>query len=140
MTLPASIPLRRDSPDNTGWGDRGDPSGIAALGLVLIVAIFAVAWWRKRGRPGKTEVAGAGRRASLWHRLMPGALRVDIAALSSTHLTAHHSVHEVHWQGKRLLIGCADGSICLLAEVPVEAQDHATGSPDPRPNVSQAGD
>jgi flagellar biogenesis protein FliO len=40
--------------------------------------------------------------------------------VSSARLTPQHSVHEVTWQGRRLLIGCAPQSIALLAEAPLD--------------------
>lgn len=128
MTLPTSIPLRRDTPDNTGMGEGGDASGLAAVGILLVVAIFVVAWWRQRNtamkRTGDTQV-----RSSLsgwWSKVSNN----DLKPLRSTRLTAHHSLHEVHWQGKCLLIGCAEKSICLLAETPL-----TTKKPLDNPNL-----
>ena len=122
MTLPDSIPLRRESPMGAGFGDSADFSGLAAIGLLLIFAIFAVAWWRKHHAPrGDANATNAPQ--PRWARWLGAQRSKRVTPLGSTRLTPKHSLHEIEWQGKRLLIGCAEQSICLLAEMPVAAPD-----------------
>ncbi|MFE1574353.1 flagellar biosynthetic protein FliO [Comamonas odontotermitis] len=77
-------------------------------------------------------------------RWLPRRLPGDLVVKSSARLTPHHSVHQVDWNGKRLLIGCANQSIMLLSELssnpdtPAEpsAQTHNTHSVDSNPKLS----
>lgn len=132
MTLPASIPLRRDSPVTAGLGDGFDLSGLAAFGLLLTVAILAVALWRKRRifrQTGEPPVAAGA--ASPWWRGLPKTKSERLTQLHSTRLTPKHSLHEVKWRGKRLLIGCADQAICLIAAEPIEIEGPLMAKIDP---------
>lgn len=131
MTLPASIPLRRDSPMTGGLGDGADMSGFTALGLLLAVAILAVALWRKRRMFQQTGVPPlAATAASPWSRWLPKTNPRRLTPLHSTRLTPKHSLHEVQWRGQRLLIGCADQSICLIAAEPAEIDTPLTPKSD----------
>jgi flagellar biogenesis protein FliO len=42
---------------------------------------------------------------------------------NTTQLTQRHSIHEVQWNGRKLLIGCSDKDIRLLADVPLPASE-----------------
>ena len=132
MSLPASIPLKRDPPADMAAGATGmDFGGMAGLGLLLIVAVFAWAWWRRRMAGGQATAAAA-RTSPPWAQWLGAArTRAGITTLASSRLTPRHSVHEVQWQGKRLLIGCAEHSICLLAEVPVADAPAQASTPAP---------
>lgn len=129
MTLPDSIPLRRDSPVGSGFGDGADFSGLAGLGLLLVFAIFAIAWWRKHRAPASDRTKPAADVRPRWARWLGTPHSSAITATGSTRLTPQHSLHEVEWQGKRLLIGCAEHSISLLAEAPITAPDSTSGAP-----------
>ena len=140
MTLPASIPLRRDSPITAGLGDGTDMSGFAAFGLLLVVAIIAVALWRKRRIFQQTdETPVATTAASPWSRWLPKTRPARLTPLQSTRLTPKHSLHEVQWRGKRLLIGCAEQSICLIAAEPTEFDPPLTPKSDPLAMTAQTG-
>lgn len=112
MTISASIPVRRDTPADAGSVDTSAFPGMAAVGLLVVVGVFIWALWRKRQQ---AAVSGTG--------------AARITTLTRTHLTPRHTLHEVHWQGMRLLIGCAENSIVLLKQVPldpIEAPPHQT--------------
>ncbi len=134
MSFPASIPLRRDPPEGASADSTG-VSGMAALGLLLLVAVFAWAWWRKRRAAGAQAIKDAGTAAASpatlqpWGRWLGLPAAREVRTLGSTRLTAKHSLHEVQWQGRRLLIGCADQAICLLAETPDTPSGEATAAP-----------
>lgn len=112
MNLPATIPLLRDAPDGAGAGATGLPG--VALGLLLLLALGWVVWqlWRTRARLRQGPAGGA-------------ALRV----LGTTRLTPGHSLHEVQWQGQRLLIGCTDHTVTLVASTPPAGPAAAPAQP-----------
>jgi len=43
-------------------------------------------------------------------------LATRVERVSSTRLSPRHSLHVVNWEGRRLLLGCSDSTIQLLAE------------------------
>lgn len=120
--LPASIPVKRDS-------DSAPPGGSSrawALAPLLLVGalLLGLAWVRWRSQPGAapgTPTANAtGEESwSRWWRASRGHASDGPARLSSARLTPRHSLHVVQWEGRRLLVGCSDQSIRLLAESPL---------------------
>ncbi len=49
----------------------------------------------------------------------------------SRRLTQNHSVHEVQWRGRTLLIGCSSQTIQLLAEAPPSASQAEASASNP---------
>ncbi|WP_353506082.1 flagellar biosynthetic protein FliO [Variovorax sp. J22P240] len=49
--------------------------------------------------------------------------------LSGVRLSPRHSLHVVCWEGRRLLVGCSDHAIQLLAESPAGPDAEATPMP-----------
>lgn len=118
MKFSESIPLLRE---NTG-SDNGkgvDLSGFISLTLVLLIVALAAVWWRNRGKVQGT--AGTDSRLlGGWSRWTFGKQRCSVNVLGMVHLTSKYSLHEVEWQGKRLLIGCSGQAIQLLSETSID--------------------
>ncbi|WP_370633586.1 flagellar biosynthetic protein FliO [Acidovorax sp. sic0104] len=124
MSLPKSIPLRREVPDAA----LGSGSEIAWLGLLIPIALVAVALLRTmKSRSRAMSDGGASAMPKPlrgWlHRSSSGGLQVR----ESRRLTPGHSVHEIEWRGRTLLIGCSSQSIHVLAET--STREH--WAPDP---------
>ncbi|GKS74658.1 flagellar biosynthetic protein FliO [Acidovorax sp. SUPP950] len=132
MTLPATIPLRRE-PEAAA----STPGLEAAwMGILVVLALLAAVVWRKirmRRPVGQAPKATMTRWSDLWARRSDNGL----ALVSSARLTPSHSVHEVQWQSRRMLIGCAGQSMQLLGEVPAVAPD-STGLSANRGEGSEA--
>lgn len=121
MSLPSSIPLRRDAV--AGSGAESDFTGMALLVMLLILAVFAWSWWRSRQR---TDPARAPTGWAAWLGApSPGPIR----RVASLPLTPRHTVHEIEWQGRRLLLGCSEQGMSVLSEAPL--QDAADRAPAP---------
>lgn len=115
MKLSESIPLLRENTNSDN--DKGlDLSGVIALTLVLLVVALAAVWWRNRGKMQGTAGKDSSNLLGGWSRWPFGKPRCSVNVLGTAHLTGKHSLHEVEWQGKRLLIGCSSQSVQLLAE------------------------
>ncbi len=123
MTLPATIPLRRE-PE----GAASTPGPEAAwMGILVVLALLAAVVWRKirmRRPVGQAPKVAKTRWSDLWASRCDN----DLALVSSARLTPNHSVHEVQWHGRRMLIGCAGQSMQLLGEVPAMAPDSTAPS------------
>ena len=121
-SLPASIPVLRDAPD----ADAG-PAGSAwwiGVGATLLLLAVAVVVQRKRTRPIDTS-------RPWWaplRTLLDTSASPDIQRVSSLRLSPGQNLHVVVWEGRRLLLGCTDQAIRLLAE---SADDTAAKSADP---------
>ncbi len=110
MTISTAIPVRRDTPDTLPSEGLAHSAGAVLLALLAVAAVWL--WIRRRGAavlPAST-----------------GPLRT----VRSTRLTPHHSLHVVEWEGRRLLVGCAEHAIALLAETPAPGVGSVA---DPRP-------
>lgn len=124
VVLPKTIPFKQDS---AGASDDASPSA-AAIALVLLLGLagFALWAWRRRVATSGAEGAGKGLR---WWGLTP--TQKSLLLHSTTRLSPRHSVHEIEWRGRRLLIGCADQTMTLLAERAVaESADGAAAPTD----------
>jgi len=117
MSLPETIPLRREP--------QGNPPGpgldAAWMGALVLLALLLVMLWKKlrmRGPADSSKQNASAPWKGLWLR-RPGS---DLTLVSSARLTQHHTVHEVEWRGRRMLIGCAGQSMQLLGEMPLAAQ------------------
>ncbi|MGJ3704004.1 flagellar biosynthetic protein FliO [Variovorax sp. AFSI2.2] len=110
-SLPSSIPVKRDPPGALE-SDVGDRWWIAILVAGGLLAYGVVAMRRK--------ARSSGKRAGTWWPGLGGLLDTgsshEIHRVSSTHLSPRHGLHVVVWNGKRLLLGCTDQSIQVLAE------------------------
>ena len=109
-SLPDSIPVKRE-PSNEMTGPASDRWWIAifmAGGLLVLAIVIA----RRRTRPAKASGA--------WWTRFGGFLDTvpshEIQRVSSMPLSPRHSLHVVVWNGRRLLLGCTEQSIQLLAE------------------------
>jgi hypothetical protein len=118
VALPESIPLRREPAPVPGT----PAEELAWMGVFIVLLLLVFVAWRKC-RPGGAASEGKAPAAGWLGRWM-GSLQkkqeLRTSLVSSARLTPQHSVHEVTWQGRRLLIGCAPQSIALLAEAPLD--------------------
>jgi flagellar protein FliO/FliZ len=128
VTLPRTIPFKQDSALASG---DGGPS-LTAIALVLATGLagFAAWVWRNRRPPAGAE--NTLKRSGWWG----GAFPKDVLNHGTTRLSPKHSVHDIEWRGRRLLIGCTDQAMTLLserdaAEPPADA--NAPGRPAPAP-------
>lgn len=115
-SLPSNIPVKREQPGDatTPANDIGWVAVVLAMGLIAIAVFVA----RRRTRPAAPTQAATG----AWWRRLGGLLDAvpshEIQRVSSMPLSPRHSLHVVVWNGRRLLLGCTDQSIQLLAETP----------------------
>lgn len=115
MTLNESIPLRREpAADESAVGGE-----LAWMGGLVLVALLALAVWAKLRRasagsqdPNRTQLAAS------WLTRLQGRSSIAPSVLGSVRLTPAHTLHDVEWQGRRLLVGCSGQSIQVLSEVP----------------------
>ena len=122
--LPANIPVKREHTGGLG-GPKGD-HGWLAIGIAVVLLGIGVVAMRKRSRP-------AGARAPGWRslrNLLDAGPSPEIAQASSTRLSPRHSLHVVEWNGRRLLLGCSEHAIRLLAEAPPRTEANTVAAPD----------
>jgi len=95
--------------------DTGDYAWMTILVLGAVMGCGVLVMRRKAGK----GVQGSGR-VSAWGSVLGGLLNAvpsqEIQRISSTRLTPRHSLHVVVWGGRRLLIGCSENAIELMAE------------------------
>jgi flagellar protein FliO/FliZ len=119
MKLPESIPLLRDGA--SAGVDKGvDLSGFILLTLLTLLTLavaLAIVAWRNRDKWQRNANQDTAQ-PSAWTRWLVPNQRSSLKVLGTVHLPGKHSVHEVEWRGKHLLIGCSSQSIQLLAEAP----------------------
>lgn len=129
MAFPESIPLRREAD-----GASSVPATeLAWMGVfILLLALCAAVWRKHRAARGAADSAAPEGALNRWLSRLQQRPGRAATIVSSTRLTPQHSVHEVHWQGRRLLVGCAPHSIGVLAECPIPgAQESVSGMPRP---------
>lgn len=125
IALPKTIPFKQDSASSSG-GEGPPLTAITAI-LALGFAGFAIWIWRNR-RP--TAGVDAAKRSSWWG----GASSRDVLLHGATRLSPKHSVHDIEWRGRRLLIGCTDQAMTLLSEhAVVESSASTAGQNHPVP-------
>lgn len=129
MSLPETIPVRRE-PEGSALPAYDAGPALILAGLAIAIALVWITIWQRR-KPRTQQVASKG----LLDRWLPHRLPSDLVVKSSTRLTPHHSVHQVDWNGRRLLIGCANQSITLLSEL----SPMADAAPEPSAPSPQAG-
>ncbi|MBF9266909.1 flagellar biosynthetic protein FliO [Paracidovorax cattleyae] len=128
MALPESIPLRREP---EGAGAPVPAAELAWMGVfVLLIALSVVAWRKHRARSGTPPAPAARGSLGRWMARVQQRSGRAVELVSSTRLTPQHSLHEVQWQGRRLLVGCAPQSISVLSESPAPGAAEP-GHPDP---------
>ncbi|MDA8456967.1 flagellar biosynthetic protein FliO [Acidovorax sp. GBBC 3334] len=113
MAFPESIPLRRE-PDGASTFPATE---LAWLGVfVLLIALFAGVWRKHRAtrQPDKQAVRPGA--LGQWIERVQQRTGRTVEVVSSVRLTPQHSVHEVQWHGRRILIGCAPQAINVLAD------------------------
>lgn len=115
MTLNESIPVRRE-PDAVASAAGSELTWMGALVLVVVL-LFAVRGKLRRTGAGK-KGADLGKPAAHWLTRLQGKSANAPSVLGSTRLTPTHTLHDVEWQGRRLLVGCSSQSIQVLSEVP----------------------
>lgn len=95
---------------------------LSGLGVLLLFWFIYMAWRQRRGgrwRGGMHSFQNAWRRRSDDSGPL---LRRSLA------LSPGHSLHEVHWHGQRLLIGCSSQTLAVLRHGPMP--ESAPLSPD----------
>lgn len=111
MAFPESIPLRREPEGATSI----PATELAWLGVfVLLIALLALVWRKHRSM---RQTGASTNHTGVLGQWLAKAQRPGSAAevVSSVRLTPQHSVHEVQWRGRRLLIGCAPQAVSVLA-------------------------
>lgn len=119
MTLNESIPVRREP--NAGESAAG--SELAWMGALVLVVILVFAVWAKLRGTGRGEAGdNHAQPATHWLTRLQGKSANALSVLRSSRLTPTHTLHEVEWQGRRLLVGCSSQSIQVLSEMPSAGQ------------------
>ncbi len=81
------------------------------IGLTLLVAMAVVTARLKKGGVGSARILGA----SAWFgRLTRGAPAERVRVMQSVRLTPRSSLHVVLWDGRELLVACADAGVSVL--------------------------
>ena len=127
MSFPESIPLRREVHD-TPSAASGE---LVWLGLLVpLVLLLFLILRRIREAHGARSVGGDGDATSVlgW---LKGKAHGAVHLRESKRLTPTHSLHEVEWRGRVLLIGCSGQAVQLLAEVPASAPESAGSANTP---------
>lgn len=116
MSLPETIPVRREPeavPSSPG-------SELAWMGaVVLFIFLVAMVWSKLRGASATSSLASKG---GHWFSRLQMRTAQAPQVRGSTRLTPTHSLHEVEWQGRRLLVGCSSHSIQVLSETALGAE------------------
>ncbi|SFD93361.1 flagellar biosynthetic protein FliO [Paracidovorax konjaci] len=113
MAFPESIPLRRE-PDGASTVPATE---LAWLGVfVLLIALFAGVWRKHRATRQPDKQAVRAGPLGQWLAKVQQRTGRTVEVVSSVRLTPQHSVHEVQWHGRRILIGCAPHTINVLAD------------------------
>ena len=133
--LPSSIPVKREQPgENSASGDLRWVAIVLAMGLIAAAVVIA----RRRARPARSTASTRVATGAWWKQLgglLDTAPSNEIQRVSSMPLSPRHSLHVVVWNGRRLLLGCTDQSIQLLAEAPSSAD---AAQPDAATKEAQA--
>ncbi len=119
MSLPETIPVRRE-PEAVPSSPSSELAWMGAV--VLLIFIVAMVWSKLRGASANSNLTAKG-----GHWLSRLQMRAAQApqVRGSTRLTPTHSLHEVEWQGRRLLVGCSSHSIQVLSETALGAESGA---------------
>lgn len=124
-SLPANIPVKREQPGETSTGSND------SWWIVVVVAggllAFAVVAARRRTQSSQDKGIWRGRLGRFFDTI-PSR---EVQRVSSTPLSPRHSLHVVVWNGRRLLLGCTDQSIQLLAEAPAASANEEPVLSDP---------
>lgn len=117
--MPPSIPVRRDAVAhqtaiNARWW--------ALAPIIGIVGLLGLGLARRRKFTSRSGDApgGAPWLQMLGDRWLQPDASAEILRVSGSRLSPRHHLHVIEWRGKRLLVGCTDNSISVLAEVPAK--------------------
>lgn len=113
MSIHESIPVRRESPDAVHEAFEG---GLAWLGIILVVVLGIAVVWRLGRGPVIDNNSTKRRYAFDWKRVFPRKSLSDLMLVSSVRLTTKHSIHQVQWRGREILVGCSNDGIVLLCD------------------------
>lgn len=116
MKFPETIPLRRDALES-GQSAGLSASDWALLGIVVFIGFVVWAWWRRSARDQQNDTS-AQKGEIHWRRWLASNAQPTVKCKTVARLGAKHTLYEVEWQGKLLLIGCSSQTAQLLAEVP----------------------
>lgn len=119
MSIHESIAVRREPPDTASSPLGGDWVWVFA-GLALTMGLIAV-WlrWRMGASSDRVERRSP---SGLWSKVLKRNASAP-TLVSTVRLTSTQSLHEVDWQGRKLLIGCTTGSLVVLGEVPLASSE-----------------
>lgn len=121
--LPSTIPFKRE-PEST-YGEANPLPWVAVPLGALALLYIGVRVTRAR-RHASTAASNEKLHWTSWRRALAGqAHPTEIRRVDSTRLSPHHTLHVVEWQGRRLLVGCSEHSVHLLAEAPGQAPSAA---------------
>lgn len=102
---------------------------LAWLGLFIPLALVAILILRRmqrhRGTSANDGASGASKTMLGWLKPSPQG---GLLLRESRRLNQTHSVHEVEWRGRTLLIGCSSQSIQLLGEMPSPGRNATTST------------
>ena len=133
--LPASIPLRRDSPMLAESANLWP-----WLTLLAVATLGSVAYGLHRRRQQRLTLGNAGKLpdskmrhgfTGLWQQCFTSKPAADLEIVSSTRLTPAHSVHVLQWRDQTLLLGCAGQFIAVLATQATPTSSAAPETPSP---------
>lgn len=113
VRIPSEIPVRRGhEPGEAG----GRPLGLLVAAGILVVAGTVWARVRRRNSGPGTEARAGTAGWTWWRWLRTARSSGDARLVQSFRLTPRASVHVVRWDGKELLLGCADQAVTVLGE------------------------
>lgn len=117
--LPGTIPFKRE-PEST-YGEA-NPLPWVAMPLGALALLYIGLRFTRARRSPLTAVPSEKLHWTSWRRALAGqAHPTEIRRVDSTRLSPHHTLHVVEWQGRRLLVGCSEHSVNLVAEAPAQA-------------------
>lgn len=117
--IPLTIPLRRES---TSIVESSNllPYAVSLPIILLGLAVYLV-YRRRRGFASDKDAVGEvpeARGFGNWTKWLKPSARSELKVVASTRLTPRHSLHELHWNGNQILIGCTGESMAVLATHP----------------------
>jgi len=113
MNLPDAIPVLRDG---TGAGSQESVGAWPYLIVILVLLAIVLAIRRARDAQTKASTQSKSNLIPTFPAWWPWRDRSGLVVQHQTRLTSKHSLHEVQWRGRTLLIGCTDNAIAVLAD------------------------
>lgn len=117
--IPLTIPVRRES---TSADESSNllPYAASVPIFLLGLAVYLI-YRRRRGLASDKDTEGEVSEAGgfgTWAKWLKPSARSELKVVANTRLTPRHSLHELHWNGNQILIGCTGESISVLATHP----------------------